>query len=188
VPPTVAPSGDGEAPRELVQQAVADLVERLNAAETDIEVVMAIAVTWNDGSLGCAQPGVEYIQTPIDGYQIQLQYQGALYDYHANQTTVFLCENTLVRGPRATPVLAPEIRLVNAAILDLAQRLGISAHDIAPQPIAPKVWPDASLGCPQPGQAYAEVETQGYEITLKVGATAYTYHSDLQHVVYCETP
>ncbi|MBI2919133.1 MAG: hypothetical protein HYY01_14255 [Chloroflexi bacterium] len=39
-------------------------------------------------------------------------------------------------------------------------------------------WPDASLGCPQPGVAYAQVATPGYRIILTSGGKEHHYHSD----------
>lgn len=39
-------------------------------------------------------------------------------------------------------------------------------------------WPDASLGNPQPGMAYAQVITPGYKIVLASGGANYEYHTD----------
>jgi hypothetical protein len=40
-------------------------------------------------------------------------------------------------------------------------------------------WPDAGLGCPQPGLAYAQVVTPGFLFTLEVGGQSYAVHTDL---------
>ncbi len=49
-------------------------------------------------------------------------------------------------------------------------------------------WPDASLGCPEPGMMYAQVVTPGYKIHLSCGEELFTYHSDCgSRVVYCES-
>jgi hypothetical protein len=49
-------------------------------------------------------------------------------------------------------------------------------------------WPDTSLGCPEPGQAYAQVITPGYRIVLRVGEREYELHADRtgRRVVTCQ--
>jgi len=77
-----------------VEQAVADLAARLNAPISEIEVVSSEAVMWSDGSLGCPQPGMAYIQILIEGYRIQLKQAGRIYEYHgSNDHAPGLCEN-----------------------------------------------------------------------------------------------
>jgi hypothetical protein len=178
----------GEVPASLVKQAIEDVAARTGATEAEIEIVGGVAVTWNDGSLGCPQRGVAYIQMIVDGYQIQLLYKQRVYDYHTNATTVFLCENALADQGETTSRVAPALRLVTLAMKDLSQRLNLPTNQIVPEPIITRVWPDTGLGCPEIGQVYAAVETQGYEIRLKVGEQVFTYHSDLEQVVYCPTP
>ena len=39
-------------------------------------------------------------------------------------------------------------------------------------------WSDASLGCPQPGMAYAQVITPGFRIALEAQGQLYQYHTD----------
>jgi len=47
-------------------------------------------------------------------------------------------------------------------------------------------WPDASLGCPQPGQMYAQVITPGFQILLEAGGKRYVVHTDTtQNAVVC---
>ena len=92
-----------------------------------------------------------------------------------------------------TKNIAPEVKLVNLAVNDLAQRIGISKEQIIPEPITAKKWDDPAWAVPQPGQTYAPGAIKGYEIILKVKdqdnqEKKYTYHSDLERVVYCEQP
>jgi hypothetical protein len=61
---------------------------------------------------------------------------------------------------------------------DLGQRLDVSAGAIELARIEEVMWPDASLGCPQPDQMYAQVITPGYRIQLRVRGKQYTYHTD----------
>jgi hypothetical protein len=86
------------------------------------------------------------------------------------------------RGGRAA---GPAADLVAQAIADLAGRLGIAADAIQVQSAEAVEWPDASLGCPEPGMMYAQVITPGYRIVLEAGGQLYEYHSSLSRVVYC---
>jgi hypothetical protein len=70
-----------------------DLVERTGAAMEKISVIQAQAIVWNDGSLGCPQPGVMYTQALVNGYQVILEVGDQKYDYHAAETGYYLlCE------------------------------------------------------------------------------------------------
>lgn len=62
------------------------------------------------------------------------------------------------------------------AVADLAEGEGIDTDAIVVQAAEFVTWPDASLGCPRPGQFYAQVITEGYRIVLKTEARDYAYH------------
>ena len=77
---------------------IADLERRTGATVTP-EVVSAEAVTWNDGSLGCPEPGQAYTQALVDGYQVILEVDGDRYDYRVgNAASVRLCEGGPLEG------------------------------------------------------------------------------------------
>lgn len=91
-PPNLTPMG-GEVPEELLEEIIADLVQRTGANPEDIQVAKAEAVVWNDGSLGCPKPGEFYIQILINGYWVVLQVESDVYDYRASDSGGFtLCE------------------------------------------------------------------------------------------------
>ena len=69
---------------------------------------------------------------------------------------------------------------VTGAIDDLAGRLDAPADEIEVQEVTRVTWPDACLGVPRPGEACAQVLTDGFRIVLSVEGRAYEYHSDLQ--------
>lgn len=58
---------------------VADLESR--GVTGNPEVVSAEAVTFNDGALGCAQPGQSYTQAIVDGMRVVVEVDGVRYDY-----------------------------------------------------------------------------------------------------------
>jgi len=73
-----------------------------------------------------------------------------------------------------------ERAMVVTAVLDLIDQLGVPADAVAVESIEAVTWPDASLGCPQPGVDYAQVAIDGSRITLRAGDETFTYHTDGQ--------
>lgn len=88
---------------------------------------------------------------------------------------------TQVIGPQTSPVtptLIPGMQaLVTKARQDLAQRLSISDSQIMLIEAQEVVWPDSSLGCPQPGMAYLQVPEDGARIIFEVDGSKYSYHT-----------
>lgn len=79
--------------------------------------------------------------------------------------------------------------LIETAKADLAQRLAVSVNEIILVEATSVVWPDASLGCPQEGMAYAQVLTPGYLIRLESGNKEFEYHASKgTFITYCENP
>jgi hypothetical protein len=86
-------ASNAAAPADLVSSMMTDLAGRLGIDAAQITVVSATAVTWNDGSLGCAQPGQVYTQALVPGYQVILEAGGKQYPYHASERGGFkLCQ------------------------------------------------------------------------------------------------
>jgi len=67
--------------------------------------------------------------------------------------------------------------LIEKAKADLAQRLSISANQIDLIEAKAVTWPDASLGCPQPGMSYIQVPQDGALIVLQAVGSTYEYHN-----------
>jgi len=85
----------GEVPTDLLEAIIADLISRMDSDRNSIEILRAQSVIWNDGSLGCPQPGEFYTQSLIEGYWVVLQIGQTQYDYHASDTDYFfICENS----------------------------------------------------------------------------------------------
>jgi hypothetical protein len=76
-----------------------------------------------------------------------------------------------------TPGSSAEQRVAQARA-HLAQKLGLDPAQISVFSVAEVVWPDSSLGCPQPEVAYLPVLTPGFQILLEAGGTVYTFHTD----------
>ncbi|MDX1435379.1 MAG: hypothetical protein R3335_01115 [Anaerolineales bacterium] len=74
-----------------------------------------------------------------------------------------------------------------AAVSDLSERLGVPAESIEVFEVEAVTWPDASLGCPEPGVFYIQILSPGYRVHLDVAGVAYIYHTDQgEQVLLCE--
>ena len=66
-----------------VQDAREDLAERTGADPGDIDVVEQRSVMWPDGSIGCPEEGMSYIQVLTEGDLLVLAADGVEHRYHA---------------------------------------------------------------------------------------------------------
>lgn len=100
--PIPSPSGSpvaGAVPDEVIQAAIADAALQTGADPAAITVVSAQPKVWNDGSLGCPEPGVMYTQALVPGYQVVLEAGGKQLDYHASGNGALkLCEGPKLGG------------------------------------------------------------------------------------------
>jgi len=70
-------------PSGPVAAAITDLATRLGVDESAVRLVSQEEVTWPDGSLGCPQPDMSYIQVLVNGSLIVLEVNGTSYEYHS---------------------------------------------------------------------------------------------------------
>lgn len=87
----------GDVPEPILSDVLSDAEDRTGMDREAIEVVSADAVTWNDGSLGCPEPGQLYTQALVDGYHVVLQADGERLDYRIGPGGYRLCR--LPSGP-----------------------------------------------------------------------------------------
>lgn len=92
-PPSDAPV-TGEVPDEILADLAADAAERADVDPEAVRVVQAEQVTWNDGSLGCPEPGMSYTMALVDGYHVILEAGDQELDYRVTANGGYrLCEN-----------------------------------------------------------------------------------------------
>ena len=91
---------------------------------------------------------------------------------------------TPTEGTAVVPQEAEEI--VSAIEQDLAEQLNIETDQIQIVSVEAVEWPDASLGCPQPGMMYAQMITPGYRVELQAEGKTYVYHTGPGGFVRCE--
>ena len=117
-----------------------------------------------------AEPTVELAETPTDETPV---------DESANEST----EEPPVSEGAPVPELTTQ-GVDAAAAQPFAERalatlteLGVEPADVTSIQVEAVDWPDAALGCPQPGQMYASVITPGYRIALETEAESYAVHT-----------
>ncbi len=88
---------------------------------------------------------------------------------------VLLMPLVISRAQDSTPTV-----LINLALADLSRRAGgetITLDDMTRWNWEMVNYPDASLGCPQEGQSYAQVATQGYRLTFTIRGANFDYRA-----------
>ena len=82
----------GAIPDTVLEPILADAAERTGLPRADLVVTRAEAVTWNDGSLGCPEPGMLYTQALVDGYHVVIGADDERLDYRVGGGAAFkLC-------------------------------------------------------------------------------------------------
>jgi hypothetical protein len=66
---------------------------------------------------------------------------------------------------------------VAAAIADLARRQGVDPAQVVIAAWQPVTWNDGSLGCPQEGMGYTQVQVDGQLLVLRVDTAMFQYHA-----------
>jgi hypothetical protein len=179
--PTEAPSSPVTGSQAAIDASLALLARDLGVVEPDIVVQSVEPVDWPDSSLGCPQPGMTYAQFVTPGYRVLLEVDGQAYEMHTDtRQTAVLCdqEDSEMVVPPVSGAVEPGLEpLINLAVKDLAGRLSIAEGEIEVMEAIAVVWPNAALGCPQPGMSYRQVPMDGAMIRLQFDGKVYEYHS-----------
>lgn len=167
------------------QVAIDALAKDLGIAKDGILVDTVRAVEWRDSSLGCPRPGMNYLSVITPGHKVTLRVDGELHVVHEADNRAVVCpQDRAATGlsPHRDLSFAPQMLLARK---DLAERLGVTEHEILFMTGEGKTWPDGSLGCPQPGEMYTQAEVRGWVLTFRHRQRLYTYHTDLQRTIPC---
>jgi hypothetical protein len=82
----------GEVPQRLLDPILKEAAALANVAPEQLVIVRAESVVWNDGSLGCPEPGMEYTQALVNGYWVVVEAAGKKYDFRVGSGGSFrLC-------------------------------------------------------------------------------------------------
>ncbi len=85
----------------------------------------------------------------------------------------------LVAGVVSHAQGSPPTDLINRALADLGTRAGrtVTLNDLSSWRWTQTNYPDTSLGCPQAGQSYAQVLTNGYEFVFVYNGATFDYRA-----------
>lgn len=78
--------------------------------------------------------------------------------------------------------------VVRAALAQATTDLGVAPGQLTIVAVEARDWPDSSLGCPQPGRAYAQIVTPGYRVVVRANGQQYEYHTDRATMIVRCTP
>lgn len=182
-------STDDPARSDAIRRARESLGRELGVEPETLVLRDARAVEWNDSSLGCPEKGMRYLAVLTPGYRVVLDSAGRSHVMHVAERRVVSCASGAdAAAAEKREAAALVARLLAEARRDLAQRLGVPDEEVKLVALRRALWPDAGLGCPRPGEPYAKVQTEGWDIELQVAEARYRYHSDRQRAVYCPDP
>ena len=71
----------GQLPQGILDPILKEAARLANVDRDQLVIVRAESVVWNDGSLGCPEPGVMYTQALVNGYWIVIEAAGKQYDF-----------------------------------------------------------------------------------------------------------
>jgi hypothetical protein len=80
--PTPLPATPESVQEMMTDVVVMDLSRRIPIESDAIRVISVESAIWPDSGLGCPLPDQVYIQGSISGYQVQLDANGQIYEYH----------------------------------------------------------------------------------------------------------
>ena len=79
-------------PNQILEPILKEAAALASVSREQLMIVRAEPALWNDGSLGCAQPGNLYTQALVNGYWVIIKARGQEYDFRAdNRGSFILC-------------------------------------------------------------------------------------------------
>jgi hypothetical protein len=89
-----------EVPKGILDPILKEAASLSSVAREQLVVVRAEPVVWNDGSLGCPEPGMEYTQALVNGYWVLIRAINKTYDFRVGRDGSFrLCPAGRGRPP-----------------------------------------------------------------------------------------
>jgi hypothetical protein len=108
VPPDTSPTPTEKNPHmqervppKILQSILEETATLANVPSEKLTIIRAESVVWNDGSLGCPEPGMMYTQALVNGYWVVIDAGGRTYDFRVDAGGRFhLCPAGRGRPPR----------------------------------------------------------------------------------------
>lgn len=174
-----------DADRTVALLAIDALSAETGVPKDRILVDTIRAVDWRDSSLGCPKPGMAYLDVITPGHKVTLRVDGQIHVVHEAKNRAFVCSQAKALGGMTASHELVFGRQLAEARKDLADRLHVPEGDIKFLASEGQTWPDASLGCPDPGRHYAPARIFGWKMSFGYRNRVYTYHTDLDRTFPC---
>jgi hypothetical protein len=82
----------GQVPQTILESILKEAAALAEVARDQLVIVHAESVVWNDGSLGCPEPGMMYTQALVNGYWVVIEAASRTYDFRVGSGGSFrLC-------------------------------------------------------------------------------------------------
>jgi hypothetical protein len=82
----------GNVPKDILDPILKEAAALAKVTREQLVIVRAEPVVWNDGSLGCPEPGKMYTQALVNGYWVVIEAAGKTYDFRVGRGGSFrLC-------------------------------------------------------------------------------------------------
>ncbi len=82
----------GQVPQAILDPILKEAAALAKLDREQLVIVRAESVVWNDGSLGCPEPGILYTQALVNGYWVVIDAAGQKYDFRVgNRGNFILC-------------------------------------------------------------------------------------------------
>jgi hypothetical protein len=100
------PPMKGQVPQEILEPILNEAAALAKVDREQLVMVRAESVVWNDGSLGCPEPGMMYTQALVNGYWIVIEAAGKQYDFRVGRGGSFrLCPAGRGHPPRSSDAI-----------------------------------------------------------------------------------
>lgn len=81
-----------DVPQGILDPILREAAALAKVARDQLVIVRAESVVWNDGSLGCPEPGMGYTQALVNGYWVVIKGAGRTFDFRVGSGGSFrLC-------------------------------------------------------------------------------------------------
>src|SRR5207249_2499229 len=120
--------------------------------------------------------------------QIQAAATSAAPQIQAGVSTAAAAATGAASGASGGPPVPSQ--LLDRAEDEASKALGVPIAQLTVERVEQVQWRDSSLGCSEPGKAYAQVITPGVRVVLSGGGKRVEVHADTtgQRVVTCQNP
>lgn len=179
---------NGDTAANIDQKITTQLAAGLGVPASELTLSGKESVNWPDTSLGCPEPGKDYAQVVVPGYELVFEdTKGTTYRVHTDTSgdRWVVCRDgtpqnlNTTRGATMGATIPTDVQPAYKKALDTAQSFsGSSAEALTLRDWESVTWNDASLGCPKEGMMYAQVITPGYRFTFEANGNTIEVHTN----------